>query len=204
MKSSWTCCATRSLAASVLLALLAAPASPAGGRERTLEDLTNFLLGPDYSQWLVGPIAEMASEAEIAEYLRLTSDEAAAAYIQDFWARRHDPSRPWPQEQDEGIFERRALEADRLYTEGTTLGRRSDRGEIHILFGPPARIDFFPVSPPRRGNVEVWSYPRDAGPGLTGEPPRGAYFFLQGEDGTVAYNPSTRDRRLWQVRPRGS
>ena len=171
------------------------PASAARGKEPSIEDLTNFLLGPTYSQWLVGAISELATDAEAAEYLRLTSDEAAAEFIESFWRRRDDPARPWPQEQMQGVFERRAAEADRLYTEGTTLGRRTDRGETHVLFGPPETVDYAPVAPPRRGTIEIWFYPKDAELGLTAQRPRAEYYFLKLGEVTVSYNPSVRDRR---------
>lgn len=199
MKSFWISCAAPRAsvpALAVLLALATATAPAAArGKERSIEDLTNFLLGPNQSQWLVGAVVELATEEEIAQYLRLTSDEAAAEFVEAFWQRREDPSRPWPQEQPQGVFERRAVEADKLFTEGTTLGRRTDRGKVHILFGPAEKVEFAPVSPPRRGTIEVWTYPKDAEPGLTGQAPRSQYYFLKQGDLTVAYNPSVRDRR---------
>lgn len=196
------CCVARSAAVPFLALVLVgvvttpAPASAARGKETTLEDLTNFLLGPDYSQWLVGAVAELATEEEKREYLRLTDDEAAAEFIEAFWRRRDDPSRPWPQEQVQGAFERRAREADKLFTEGTVLGRRTDRGTTYILFGSPEKIEYAPVSPPRRGNMEVWYYGKDAEPGLTRDKPRQEYYFLKHREVTVSYNPSVRDRRL--------
>ena len=202
MKSFWIFCAgRRSVFGPVAVTLLAAvvwsalPLSAARGKEPSIEDLTNFLLGPGYSQWLVGPVSRLATKAETDEYLRLTSDEAAAEFIEAFWRRRDDPARPWPQEQVQGVFERRAAEADRLYTEGTTLGRRTDRGETHILFGPPARVEYAPVSPPRRGTIEIWYYPKDAETGLTDQKPRPEYYFLQKGETTVSYIPSVRDLR---------
>lgn len=205
MKSSWISSAAAEravrLAVAATVALVALtlaappPAAAARGKEASIEDLTNFLLGPSYSQWLVGAISELATESERAEYLRLTSDEGAAEFIDAFWRRRDDPDRPWPQEQAQGIFERRAAEADRNFTEGTRLGRRTDRGQIHILYGPPEAVDYAPVAPPRRGTVEIWSYPQGAEPGLTGERPRREYYFLKQGEVTAFYNPSVRDRR---------
>lgn len=206
MKSFWISCAGRrtalgpvaaSLLAVVVLSAVATPPplSAARGKEPSIEDLTNFLLGPSYSQWLVGAISQLATKSEASQYLELTSDEAAAEFIEAFWRRRDDPERPWPQEQVQGIFERRSAEADRFYTEGTTLGRRTDRGETYVLFGPPEKVEYVPVSLPRRGTIEIWLYPKDAEAGLTDEKPRKEYYFLQKGETTVSYIPSVRDLR---------
>ena len=49
----------------ISLLLLLASVAPvvAKGGGKSAEDLTNFLLSPSYSRWLVGPISEIASAA---------------------------------------------------------------------------------------------------------------------------------------------
>src|ERR1700753_1085184 len=60
---------------------------PAGA---SLIDLTNPSLGPEYSTWLGGPIARMASREEVDGYLSLRDDRQAADFIERFWERRNN------------------------------------------------------------------------------------------------------------------
>ena len=151
------------------------------------EELTNFALGADYAQWLVGPVARIASSKEIREFLSLVDDETAAAFIESFWAKRRDAENPWPDQQPEAVFERRATEADKLFTEGVTLGRRTDRGEIHIVYGPPEEVDYENDPESRYGPIEVWRYGRKAARGLDGERPKKTYRFAKTGELTEFY-----------------
>jgi len=164
----------RSATAGLAIALVAA--STAGALERYEPvDLTNFLLGPENAQWLVGPIAHMATEAERSGYLALTDDAAAVAFVAAFWERR-GPNLVFPPTGPKVTFDQRAEEADRAFSEGTHLGRRTDRGTVFILYGPPDAIGF--GSSPQRGGdpVEVWSY-SSREKGLDGEKPDRRYAF---------------------------
>jgi GWxTD domain-containing protein len=160
-------------------------------------DLLNPALGPDYTSWLIGPVSFLATKDEVATYLSLKSDAAAQEFIQQFWVRRN----PHPKRPDNVLlqtFEERGAEADRLYSEGGYLGRRTDRGAIFVLHGKPQKIDYEvpPVSgaPP----IEVWTYGTDAAIGLTGRKPAPLYRFIKRGDLTVFYfagRPSDRLRR---------
>lgn len=156
--------------------LLAADLALAELRTYEPADVTNFQLGPEYAQWLVGPIAHLASADERRQFLALTDDAEAAAFIDGFWERR-GPNRGFPPTGPRITFEARAEEVDRRFTEGTSLGRRTDRGTVFILYGPPASIEF--ASPPRPEGepIEVWSYPRPTEAGLDGEKPERRYAF---------------------------
>jgi len=145
-------------------------------------DLTNFGLGPEHAQWLVGPVTHLASEAERTEYLQLREDEAAEAFIDEFWGRR-GPNTLFPPSGPKYTFEARAKEADKTFTEGTHLGRRSDRGTIYILYGSPANIER--ASSPTKGGppIEIWNYLKTAEPGLDGKKPNRRYGFRR--DGAV-------------------
>lgn len=199
VKSFWTCSVAVSLLVMSLVQALSPPEAHAKKRKpRSAEQLTNFLLGPEKSLWLVGPISRIASDDEIDRYLRLSSDEAAAAFIEDFWARRRTTQAVWPATQPEGIFETRALEADRLYSEGPRQGRRSDRGTIHVLYGPPDEVRYEVAVRPGLGPIEVWVYPKKAEKGLDGERPERYYYFVKRGEYTVEI-PAPRRQRL---RPR--
>ncbi len=152
------------------------------------EDLLNVFLSPEYSRWLVGPIARMATAEEVNAYLALDDDAAAAAFIEEFWQRRD----PLPGEEGNPVhelFERRSAEADSLYTEAAFPGGRTDRGTIHVLYGPPERVRY-DISPRRTDPpIETWVYSSDARPGLDGKQPNRLYRFIKRGDLTVLYNP---------------
>lgn len=130
----------------------------------------------------------MASREEIAGYLALSSDEAAAEFIEDFWERRD----PYPLREDNPLretFDARAAEADRLYSEAGYLGRRTARGTVHVLYGPPDEIDY-EVSPhPDDPPIILWEYPADAPPGLDGRQPERWVRFIKRGDLTEEYWP---------------
>lgn len=185
--------ARAALAAAVAAAALAAAAcgssiQSGGGAETTI----NPFLGPAYSQWLVGPIARMASAEEQDAYLALRDDAAAAAYIEAFWERR-DPAPAIEDNPLRETFEERAAEADRRFTEIGYSGRRTDRGTTFILFGEPEKTDY-EISPhPDDPPIEVWYYPSDAEPGLSGEDPAQTYRFIKRRDLTTFYSPRSLD-----------
>lgn len=174
------------LAALVAAALLAGCSGTAAPAPRAAADLTNPRLSIERSQWLVGPIARLASREEVEAYLRLDDDAAAAQFEEAFWQRRDpDPERPGNPARD--LFERRAAEADRRFAEAGYRGRRTDRGVVLVLHGEPQKVDF-ELSPQRDGSpIEVWSFPRTAGPGLNGRPPAETYRFHKPDDLTVIY-----------------
>ncbi|KAB2964975.1 MAG: GWxTD domain-containing protein [Thermoanaerobaculia bacterium] len=185
-----------------LLALsLAAPA--AGAQRRDAVDLVNVALAPEYANWLVGAQAQIASEAEIEEYLALARDEDAAAFIERFWARRDpDPDRPGNPVRE--TAERRALEADRRFSEAGIAGRRTDRGTIWVLHGEPGKIENEPSPLYGEPPLELWRYGAEAEKGLDGKPPARLYRFARRGDVTSFYVPR-RPGRYTQREPwRGS
>jgi GWxTD domain-containing protein len=206
-----TCCATRKTRAALRRALLgaclgaclsmglSACASGAAPSSRSVADLTNPAIGPDYSQWLVGALARIATPEETQGYLALTSDQAAEEFINAFWARR-DPSPDRPGNALLEAYEQRAAEADRRFSEAGYLGRRTARGEIFIVYGPPQGTDFEVA--PREGDpaLEVWLYDKNAPAGLDGRHPSAFYRFTKRGDLTVFYVPGLNQNRL-PVRP---
>ena len=102
-----------------LLALLVGACGEAGST-RTMADLTNPFLGPDWSAWLVGPISRLTTPEETQAFLALKDDAAAAAFAESFWKKRGAAVQQ--------AYAERALNADRLYSEGGYLGHRTDRG----------------------------------------------------------------------------
>lgn len=183
MKSSWICW----LIAASLLA--GAPAIAAKrGKQRSADELLNVFLSPGRAQWLVGPIARLATEEQIETYLEITDDEAAERFIAEFWADRK-PIEGVPGLTARRQFEQLAAEADRRFGEATYPGRRTDRGTIFILYGPPDDIDYKQARREAYGEIEVWYYRRPR-LGLDGKPPEPVYNFIRDGDLTRFARPA--------------
>lgn len=180
----WT---TLTLLAGLLLPVVVGAAPKSQKRPETAE-IVNFLLGLDYSHWLVGPIYFIASERERNEFLALSSDDQAEAFIEAFWKRRvsgpdifgNDALRE---------FEQRASAADTRFREGTVLGRRTDRGTLFVLYGEPERIEYDTSTRRNEPDLEVWVYPKDAPKGLDGKKPKRRYWFAEKDGLTVLHVP---------------
>jgi GWxTD domain-containing protein len=162
----------------VALALVALAAACGGSTPPSNEQLSNVVLGPEYSQWLIGPIVRMSTREEVQGYMALTNDAAAAAFIENYWARRGELRRR--------TFERRAQEADHRFAEGGYAGRRTDRGTIYVLHGEPKEVKFEPPEFVDEPPVEVWYY-ESTEPGLNGMTPSDVYRFAKYGDLTVFY-----------------
>jgi GWxTD domain-containing protein len=175
------------LLVALLAALLPVGCGSAGApASRSRAELTNPFLGPDYSAWLIGPVARIATPQEIQQFLALKDDSQAEAFVQAFWNRR-DPSPDKPGNPIREAFDSRAAEADRKYGEAGLLGRRTDRGALYVVYGPPSKTDY-EVSPiPNGPPLEVWTYNADAPSGLDARRPAGIYRFIKQGDLTVLY-----------------
>ena len=195
MKSFWiSYAAISSIALALAGGLTLAEPAEAKKKPRPREELTNFLLGPELSLWLVGAIGRIASNEEIDRYLQLSSDEQAEAFIEEFWSRRRSADAVWPAKQPQGIYEARAREADRRFSEGARQGRRSDRGTIHILYGEPEEVKYEVASRPGANTIEVWVYPKKGEKGLDGRSPDRYYYFAKRGEYTVETGPPARQR----------
>ncbi len=173
----------------LILALSGAACSSTGtgGAGSSLAELTNPFLGPDNSDWLVGPVSRIATPDEIKGYLALRDDAAASAFIQQFWERRN-PGRG-ASNPVLATFEERCEVADRKFTEGGLQGRRTDRGTILVLYGAPMKTGFEVAPAANQSAIEVWRYSPSAPPGLDGKQPDPTYRFTRRGDLTVLYVP---------------
>lgn len=187
------------LPALALVAYLAASCGTGAAPDRSLADLTNPYLGPEYTGWLIGPIVQMASPEELQAYLALREDARARELIEEFW-RRRDPTPATPDNPLRQAFEERAAEADRLYSEAGFQGRRTDRGTFYILYGPPSRVDYEVSPSPEDPPIEVWFYDSDVPAGLDGNRPAGSYRFMRRGDLTRTYVPRRPGQRPGPLR----
>jgi GWxTD domain-containing protein len=73
---------------------------------------------------------------------RSLSDVQQEIYLKEFWS-QHDY---WQ-------FERRLIEADKMFSVGSLLGRDSERGRLYIMLGPPDEIETM--------SIENWARPFD-------------------------------------------
>lgn len=147
------------------------------------EEISNFLLSPSYSRWLVGPIYFLASEEERRRFMELTDDAAAKRFIDGFWERR-DPNGERPGNAVRERFERRRERADVLYDEPPVLGHQTDRGVVFVLFGEPDDSRIETSVDVDREPQEIWTY-RQPPRGLDGEPGRARYAFALRADGSI-------------------
>ena len=182
--------------ASLGQALSAQYPNPKSPRHIANGELTNPLLSAEYARWLVGPISWMLEKQEIDRYLFLSSDEEARAFIEEFWAERQDIRTLWDE---------RVAEADKLYREKTTTGRRTDRGTIYILHGTPESTGYEDKIDVVLGDVELWEYPKGSPLGLDGREPNRRYRFVRDGDVTIFFqrDHGREQRRRLKQRQRG-
>ncbi len=176
----------RAAASVLLLTLLTVGCGSGGTVSRSRAELTNPFLGPDYSAWLIGPVARIATSQEIQQFQALQDDQQAAAFVESFWSRR-DPAPDRPGNAIREAFDQRSAEADRKYGEAGYLGRRTDRGVVYVLYGPPSKVDFEVSTRPGSPPIEVWTYGAEAPSGLDGKRPSGLYRFIKQGELTVLY-----------------
>ena len=180
--------------ASALVLGAASAAAAADSLERLHpDDLINPFLGPAHARWLVGPIGQLADEEERTMFLLLESNEEAEAFVEQFWSRREDALKRQ--------FELRAAEADKRYSESGLLGRRTDRGMVHVLFGEPEKTEWEEHRNVDDPDIELWTYAKGAARGLNGKKPARRYRFARDGDVMRLFSndpgdPANRRRRM--------
>jgi len=119
-------------------------------------------LGPAYTDWLRNVVPDIMTEEERRAFLELSTNEERDQYIEIFWDRHN--SRP---ESPETTFKeehyRRLAFADEHFASGIP-GRKTDRGRIYIIWGPPDEIESHPAGgiyerTPAQGSGSSTAYP---------------------------------------------
>jgi GWxTD domain-containing protein len=121
-------------------------------------------------QWRRGPEKFIMSDEEERAWKALPSDEAAAAFIDLFWARR-DPSEGTPRNEFREEFLERVQYAEGSFTEKRTRGSLTERGQVYILLGPPesgkreamtlAGNSGMSSASARSADNLIWTWPRE-------------------------------------------
>jgi GWxTD domain-containing protein len=94
----------------------------------------------DLKQWPRGPVHYIAEEGELKTYRRLETDAERVLFIERFWARR-DPTPETLTNETRQLFWDRVQEANLRFLDSAKPGWTTDRGKIHILYGPPTKIE---------------------------------------------------------------
>jgi len=93
----------------------------------------------DLEDWVNGPIRYIALKAEMQAFRALETDPARALFIERFWARR-DPTPETLTNEYRQLFWERVQQANANFIDSPKPGWMTDRGKIHILYGPPTEI----------------------------------------------------------------
>lgn len=148
---------------------------------------------PELKQWINGPIRYLTEKHETETFRSLETDDDRILFIERFWARR-DPHPQTITNEYRQIFWERVREANELFIDSAGDGWHTDRGKIHILYGPPTEVqedlDFRADDPTSVGGIIRWIYEGRAG-GRRDVAPVTIVPFVRGRGGEyrVSYDP---------------
>lgn len=119
-------------------------------------------LNPDDMNWLLNEVPDIITAAERRAFLELGTEEERDQFKEIFWRDRN----PEPDSQVNPVREehyRRLAYADEHFASGIP-GRKTDRGRIYIIWGPPDEIESHPTGgtydrPPEQGGGSTSTYP---------------------------------------------
>jgi len=119
-------------------------------------------LGSAYDSWLKDEVPDIITDDERRAFLQLATNEERQQFIETFWDRRNpDPESPVNAYKEEHY--RRLAYVDEHFASGIP-GRKTDRGHIYILWGPPDEIESHPAGgtydrPIDQGGGSTTTYP---------------------------------------------
>ncbi len=148
---------------------------------------------PELKRWIDGPIRYIAEKREVEAFRALKTDDERILFVERFWARR-DPHPETMTNEYRQLFWERVREANERFLDSAGEGWHTDRGKIHILYGPPTEIQDEPeyrAEDPRSvGGLIRWIYEGRAG-GRRDVNPITVVPFVRGPGGEykVSYDP---------------
>ena len=147
--------------AALLLALASGlPSRPAAAGESQYE----INVDKPTPEWRQGPVRYIITKEEDKSYKTMKTEQERANFIDIFW-RRRDPTPKTDHNEFKERFRNRALDCNRLYSETSMPGWKTDMGKIHILLGPPDEMVRDRVARGHRGTV-LWIYRQPLSPDL--------------------------------------
>lgn len=119
-------------------------------------------LSLDDSNWLLNEVPDIITDAEKRAFLELGTEEERGQFREQFWRDRNpEPDSPVNAVREEHY--RRLIYADEHFASGIP-GRKTDRGHIYIIWGPPDEIESHPTGgtydrPMEQGGGSTTTYP---------------------------------------------
>jgi len=116
----------------------------------------------DDTNWLLNEVPDIITEAERRAFLELGTQEEREQFKEIIWRNRNpDPESPVNPVREEHY--RRLAYADEHFASGIP-GRKTDRGHIYIIWGPPDEIESHPAGgtydrPLEQGGGTTTTYP---------------------------------------------
>jgi GWxTD domain-containing protein len=139
------------------------PAKPLSQKEIKKRDKKALKeLNRQSGDWLQEEVSDIITDAERRAFLELGTEEERDQFKEIFWQRRNpDPESPVNTFKEEHY--RRLAYADEHFASGIP-GRKTDRGHIYILWGPPDEIESHPTGgtydrPMEQGGGSTTTYP---------------------------------------------
>jgi GWxTD domain-containing protein len=138
----------------------ARPLTPKELKQRH-KKLRNELSNPDRT-WLMEEVPDIITDDERRAFLELGTAEEREQFIEIFWRDRNsDRDSPINPVKEEHY--RRLAYADERFSSGIS-GRKTDRGRIYIIWGPPDEIESHPTGgiydrPYEQGGGHTTTYP---------------------------------------------
>jgi len=138
----------------------ARPLTPKELKKRE-KKLRKELSDPD-KVWLMEEVPDIITEDERRAFLELGTEEEREQFIEIFW-RDRNPDHESPINPAREEHYRRLAYADEHFASGIA-GRKTDRGRIYIIWGPPDEIESHPTGgtldrPTEQGGGTTTTYP---------------------------------------------
>src|ERR1700719_4497391 len=117
--------------------------TPDGKSQKSQGKKANKELSEDQRDWLENDVPDIITPAERSAYLELGTNEERDQFREHFWELRN----PDPELGENSFKEehyRRIAYANEHFSSGIP-GRKTDRGHIYMLWGPPDEIETHPA-----------------------------------------------------------